>query len=93
MSGIRYQLFHKEKKPLRNSCSIFLSQRIANFVAVAHAVSVEVGRLPEGLRGGKGGPGRLLRCIARLDMVPLSPNPGDLLLSWWFVPMTAVSSA
>lgn len=82
----------KKKTSLRNPCFTLLSQRVTIFVAIAHAASVEGGRLPEGWWGVEGGAGRLLRRIPGPDVVPLSPSPDDLWLSWWFVPMTAMSS-
>lgn len=90
-SDISYSTREK-KTSLRNPCFTLLSQRVTIFVAIAHAASVEGGRLPGGWWGVEGGAGRLLRCIPGPDVVPLSPSPDDLWLSWWFVPMTAMSS-
>lgn len=88
-----YQLFHKEKKEcLRNPCFTLLSQRVTVFLDIAHAASVEVGRLAGGWWGVGWGAGRFLRPMPGPDVVALAPSPDDLLLSWWFVPTTATSS-
>lgn len=58
---------------------------------LAHSASVEMEWLLEGWWGG--GVGRFLRRTPGPDVIPSSPSPDDLLLSLWFVSMTAMSSA
>lgn len=85
-SAFRYQLFQEGKQCFGIPClpSLAKGER-------AHSASVEMEWLLEGWWGG--GVGRFLRRTPGPDVIPSSPSPDDLLLSLWFVPMTAMSSA